>query len=97
MKNAFVNIITSFFALAILISNGHSLGHLSDYDNAISCEFCEVLTDYDQLNLLDGSISFSENESCYVHEELNQLFPYNISQEKIVSPDFIYNKPPPLA
>ncbi len=100
MKKTFFNIITSFFALVIIIpniANLHSLDHLSDYDESVPCEFCEILTDQNQVDQIDGIAFYSEHElQIHLYNQV-KLSSYDIPLEKIVSPVFIYNKPPPLS
>ena len=99
MSKSFPNTITTFFALAMLfpnIANLHSLGHLSEHDAATSCECCEIFTQYNQLDLVFGDSYYPENEIRNHSHAWVQLFSYNSPVEKIVTPVFIYNKPPPL-
>ncbi|TPN87375.1 hypothetical protein [Aquimarina algicola] len=93
-------IITLLFTVVFIaprIVNLHVLSHLSDEnDTPISCELCDVLIYTSQLDLAKDDVSYFENTS----QNLSGLFvvvpQYNTPQEKIVSPTFIYNKPPPL-
>jgi hypothetical protein len=91
--------IVIFFTAAFLVPRVtilHSLSHLSDDDVHNSCDLCDILVYSYQLDSKSEDTSYVTNEFQDLPNSFVVLYTYNISQEKIVSPDFIYNKPPPL-
>lgn len=98
MKKTYSNLITIFFTLVILfpcIADLHALDHWSEHSPSSHCECCKILTQYNQLNLINGDAYDSVSEMLKIPHSLTQSLSYGIPEEKIASPDFIYNKPPP--
>ena len=99
-KPVLTHIITLLFSAAFLVprvANLHALDHLSDDDTYISCELCDISVHSHQLDLITDDSSYLENEQQNIPSSFVVLTQYNTPREKIVSPTFIYNKPPPLS
>lgn len=97
-RRVLTHIITLLFTAAFLVprvANLHALSHLSDDDASISCELCDLIVDTHQLDLINDNNSYLESEQQNIPSSFVVVPQYNTPQEKIVSPTFIYNKPPP--
>ncbi len=99
-RRGLTHIAMIWFAVAFLvprIANLHALSHLSeDEDTPISCELCVFVMQSDQFDLINTNSSYSEVELHSVPSTLVVLQHYHTPKEKIASPNYIYNKPPPL-
>ncbi|WP_298541432.1 hypothetical protein [uncultured Aquimarina sp.] len=98
-KRVLTHIITLLFTAAFLaprVANLHALSHLSDDDTSISCELCDIIVDAHQFDLINDSNFYTENDQQSIPSSFVVVSQYNTPQEKIVSPTFIYNKPPPF-
>ena len=98
-KRVLKHIFTLFFTITFLtprIVDLHAFSHISEDDSPISCKLCDTIAYHGQFDLtLDGN-SYAEDESQNTPSAVVVFTTYNSPQEKIVSPIFIYNKPPPF-
>ncbi|MEW7281292.1 hypothetical protein ABW636_22090 [Aquimarina sp. 2201CG1-2-11] len=94
-----VHIITLLFTAAFLaprVVDLHILNHLSEDDEPVSCELCDILVYSHQLDLFHNDHSHLEKEQSNIPSSFIALIQYRGPQEKIASPTFVYNKPPPF-
>jgi len=93
------HITTFLFLVAFLfprIADVHVFDHLLEGDEPISCELCDITSHTQQIDLFFGDSFYTEEEP------INKLSThviysfYNSPLAKIVSPTFVYNKPPPF-
>lgn len=93
------NVISLVFLLAFLflrVANVHSVSHHLDEIDTNTCELCEIITVTHQFTpFVDQSPEDIEYNLCIVPKNSSINFGYEEPLHCIVSPDFIYNKPPP--
>ncbi len=93
--------IVSFLLLATIliprILNLHELDHLLDDDISISCELCDLVINSEEPLLIANDNSYEQRKLQNTPNTLVILRYYRIPQGKIVTPGFIYNKPPPIS
>jgi hypothetical protein len=99
MQQSVLKNITAFlFLVAFLaprVANLHALDHLSEGEDTISCELCDITLQSQQLDLHTGDalyedIQITKSPSAYIANSF-----YNSPTASIVSPLTVYNKPPP--
>lgn len=102
MRRSWVkHISTLLFLVAFLLPrvvDVHALDHLSDEDDAISCELCDITAHSSQFDFHPGEISYEENQEVFNKPSSHIVYSfYNSPVSKIVSPITVYNKPPPFS
>ncbi|WP_299255542.1 hypothetical protein [uncultured Aquimarina sp.] len=98
-KRVLTYVIALFFTVSFLVprvTSLHALSHLSDDDTPISCEICDIIVDSHQFDLVNDDNFYIEIEGKSIPSSFVVVTQYNAPQEKILSPAYIYNKPPPL-
>lgn len=74
--------------------NFHAYSHIAD-DSEVNCELCEFLSNSVEFEFINSGIFHSEKNTKEIHYK-PQAIAYNSPLEKIVTPAFVYNKPPPF-
>ncbi|MDC8005863.1 hypothetical protein POV27_17550 [Aureisphaera galaxeae] len=88
------------FVLAFLspqIANLHMLDHIMDGDTPTVCEFYDIISTANQLDVFSGDpfsfdVDLQDVPSSYV-----VFTQYDVPHAKIASPTSVYNKPPPIS
>ncbi|MEM7085261.1 MAG: hypothetical protein AAF489_03715 [Bacteroidota bacterium] len=93
------SIISLLFLSAFLflrVANAHAFSHSSDEEEGTHCELCEIITTSQDQTPFTGEASSETENNRLIFVETNQLNAgYDVPFHCIVSPDFVYNKPPP--
>lgn len=79
------------------VANLHSFVHLSDNDELISCELCDIIVSSQELDLFIDGPYFYEDTSISLPSTFIAFELFDTPVEKIASPLSFYNKPPPLS
>ncbi|TSE08103.1 MULTISPECIES: hypothetical protein [Aquimarina] len=98
-RQVITNIITLLFTATFLVprvANLHALSHLSDDDEPISCELCDIISNSHQFDLITNDTYCFEDTQINIPSSFVIFTQYNTPKEKIASPISIYNKPPPV-
>ena len=99
-KRVFQHILTLFFTVTFLtprIVDMHAFCHIAEDDSLISCEFCDTISNYNQLDLMTYGSGYSVNELNNIQpSDVVLIIRYKSPTEKIVTPICIRNKPPPF-
>ena len=94
------NIISLLFLSAFLflrVANVHTLSHYTDEVDKNDCELCEIITVSNQFTpFVDQIPDEIEIRSVVIPESMSLVQDYEEPLHSIASPDFVYNKPPPL-
>lgn len=100
MYKAAVKYISMFLFLAVFlvprIADFHAFNHLSDDKDAVSCKICDILSHNQQLDLFYESSAFEKVDIYLAPSNFMVIRYYSTPYSKIVTPEFIYNKPPPV-
>jgi len=91
--------ITSLLFLAAFliprVAELHVLEHLSEEEEAISCELCDIVSPSQQLDLSTVAVSYEQKQLIPHPSEHIVYGMYHSPLAKIFSPTSVYNKPPP--
>ena len=93
------NVISLLFLSAFLflrVANAHTFLHFQDNNVHTDCELCEIITASNEITpFLDQSVE-EESYNCLLYTRTYSLNKgYEEPIHCIVTPDVVYNKPPP--
>ena len=94
----FKHITAILFLVAFLaprIADVHALDHLSEEDELLSCELCDITSNSQEFDLF---LDLASQEDFKIMNKPSSFIvnsQYDCPLEKIVSPTSVYNKPPP--
>jgi len=90
----------SFIAISFVprVADLHALDHFTDQDVPfISCELCDILANLIELDPIIHGNNYHQRELQNIPSSFIVYIQYHTPLEKIVSPTFIHNKPPPIS
>lgn len=91
---------TFLFLVAFLVPRMvdlHAIEHLSEDDDAISCELCDISSNSVQFDLFFTNTVYDNATACILPSSFIAIRYYNSPIAKIVTPTWVYNKPPPIS
>jgi len=94
------HITTFLFLVAFLlprVANVHAWEHLSDDDETIACELCDITTQSQEVDLFLEVVTYDDTSSLNTPNTFIVNTYYNSPLDKIATPTSVYNKPPPQA